>query len=326
MLQVDELKTGRETTAPKIVGRFNAATPGAKYERLFWLFNDGSFAPYIAGGTGEGEGGAGDGSGGGGDGGAGTGAKDEVFNPTQQKAIDGMVGTITARHKTAMETASAASADIIAGLRSDIDELKGVKKGSGTGDDGGKGGKGITVDPADYKAMQDSLAELTADKVTGRKDKARSDLFKEVAKLNVRNPDQVTSLLFPYLKVADDGTVSIHSSDGAARINTDGTDMSVEGLVKGFLSDKGNSHFLNASSKGGSGSGSSMFNGDGGVIQSLKPGDIKNMSSEDFEKLRDDGISIPSSARPGLDFKFQKKSNPFAEARAAKLKKVAGSS
>ena len=323
MSQVDELKTGRGTTTPKIVGIFNRATPGAKYKRLTWLFADGSFLPYIAGGAGDDGSGAGDDSGGGGDDGAGTGAKAE-FSKVQQDAIDGAMGRMSARHKTDMETASKASNEIIAGLRSDVDALKGGKN-PGAGNDGDKGVKGVNIDPTDYKAMQDDMAALKADKVANRKDKTRTDLKETILKYNVRNAGQITTLLFPFLKIADDGSVQVQSADGVARINTDGTDMSVKGLVESFLSDKDNAHFINASSKGGSGGGASMFNGEGGGdgIANLKQGDVKNMSDEDFKKLRERGVTISSSARPGLEFKFAKKENPFATKRMAKFNKTA---
>jgi hypothetical protein len=323
MLQVDELKTGRGTTTPKIVGRYNVASPGAKYKRMFYLFDDGSYVPHIAGGKDGDDGGdAGDGSGGGDGGGAGTGAKAE-FNDLQQAAIDSAFGRMSARHKTDMESASKASAEIIAGLRSDVDVLKGGKN-PGAGDGGDKGGKGVHIDSKDWEASQARIKVLEADKVTSRKDKVRTDLKETILNYNVRNAGQIASLLFPSLKIADDGSVQVQSADGVARINTDGTEMSVKGLVESFLSDKGNAHFINASSKGGSGGGGSMFNGDGGGdgIANLKPGDVNSMSDEEFQALRDRGVSIPSSSRPGLNFKFAKKTNRFAEKRMAKYKKA----
>lgn len=75
-----------------------------------------------------------------------------------------------------------------------------------------------------------------------REYKINTPLLNSAAKLRSVNPEQVKSLLVNSVRLNDDGDVEVVGNDGSVRYNDDGTAVTVEQLVDGFL--KENPHFV----------------------------------------------------------------------------------
>lgn len=75
-----------------------------------------------------------------------------------------------------------------------------------------------------------------------REYKINTPLLNSAAKMRSVNPEQVKSLLVNSVRLNDNGDVEVVGNDGSVRYNDDGTAVSVEQLVDGFL--KENPHFV----------------------------------------------------------------------------------
>lgn len=97
--------------------------------------------------------------------------------------------------------------------------------------------------------------ELTAIKVDG-------SLLNAASQHRAVNPQQVARLLKDNIRLTESGDVEVIDEAGHVRYTDDGTTMTVEQLVSGFL--KENTHFVNAG-PGGTGSVSKVASANGNV-------------------------------------------------------------
>lgn len=75
-----------------------------------------------------------------------------------------------------------------------------------------------------------------------REYKINTPLLNSAAKMRSVNPEQVKSLLVNSVRLNDNGDVEVVGNDGSVRYNDNGTAVTVEQLVDGFL--KENPHFV----------------------------------------------------------------------------------
>ena len=225
------------------------------------------------------------------------------FTSEQQAKVQGLIDDA---YKRAYSKAQSNSPD--------IDRLKAELATLKTGDGKGK-------ESEEVKTLTAALDKLKAD--LAKKDARELDdsIFKEVAKFNVMDISEVTTLLRGNIKPDEDGTPIVVNSDGSPRLNLNATPtrpMTISEMITDWL--KTRPHHLRASGRQGSGSSGAKFGGEGGKEYDLSnPEVIRTMPREELDKAMVGGIEVVGSA--GQVFRFKQSGNAFTEARKNRFAK-----
>lgn len=230
------------------------------------IFSNGRIVPLFMGGSEDDDKNGGDNDDGGGD----NDNKDE-FSPKQQKLVDDLIGKAFGK---GMTKAEANNKEVLATLNAKITELEANK---GKNDDKGKN--------EDLTALKAGLEAITKELSDTKAMAARESLKSISAELNAINSEQVAILIAPFIKY-DGNKTSIVNSDGQARINSEGKEMTLTEFVKEFLG--ANPHLVKASSNNGSGSASAKGKGSNTAnIEALR----KLSPADRITKLREQKIN-----------------------------------
>ena len=224
------------------------------------------------------------------------------FTQEQQVKVQGLIDDA---YKRAYSKAQASP---------DIERLKAELAALKTGDGKGK-------ESEEVKALTSALDKLKADLAKKNARELDDSIFKEVAKFNVMDISEVTTLLRGNIKPDEDGTPIVVNADGSPRLNLNATPtrpMTIAELITDWL--KTRPHHLRASGRQGAGSPGARFGGEGGKEYDLSnPEVIRTMPREDLDKALAGGIEIAGSA--GNVFRFKKSGNAFTEARKNRFAK-----
>ena len=222
------------------------------------------------------------------------------FSPEQQVKVQGVVDA-------ACKRAYAKASQEIARLEAEIAALK-------AGD--GKGNVSEVV-----KTLTAELDKVKADSAKKSARELEDSIFKEVAKFNVMDISEVTTLLRGNIRPDEDGTPIVVNADGSPRLNLNATPtrpMTISEMITDWL--KTRPHHLRASGRQGSGSSGAKFGGEGGKEYDLsKPGVASSMPREELDKALAGGIEVVGSA--GQVFRFKQSGNAFTEARKNRFAK-----
>ena len=227
------------------------------------------------------------------------------FSPEQQAKVQGLIDDA---YKRAFAKAGDGN---LATIKAAVEaELAALKAGDGKG-----------KESEEVKTLTAALDKLKAD--LAKKDARELDdsIFKEVAKFNVMDISEVTTLLRGNIKPDEDGTPIVVNADGSPRLNLNATPtrpMTISEFITDWL--KTRPHHVKASGRQGAGSPGARFGGEGGKEYDLSnPEVIRNMPREDLDKALAGGIEIAGSA--GNVFRFKKSGNAFTEARKNRFAK-----
>ena len=173
----------------------------------------------------------------------------------------------------------------------------------------------------DIDRLKAELATLKADLAKKNARELDDSIFKEVAKFDVMDISEVTTLLRGNIRPDEDGTPIVVNADGSPRLNLNATPtrpMTIAELITDWL--KTRPHHLRASGRQGAGSPGARFGGEGGKEYDLSnPEVIRNMPREDLDKALAGGIEVVGSA--GQVFRFKQSGNAFTEARKNRFAK-----
>lgn len=229
------------------------------------------------------------------------------FSPEQQAKIQGLIDEA---YKKAYAKAGGGSSAEIKDYEALKAELAALKAG------GGKGKESEEV-----KALTAKLDEFKAALEKKNARELEDSIFREVAKFNVMDAAEVTTLLRAGIKADENGVPMVVNADGSPRLNLNATPtrpMTVSEFIADWL--KTRPHHLRASGRAGAGSPGVKFGGEGGKEYDLSnPETIRNMPREDLDKLIADGIAVRGSG--GQVFRFKTSGNAFIDARKARFAK-----
>lgn len=209
------------------------------------------------------------------DGGGNTDSSKVEFSPEQQVRIQSLVDDAY-RRAFSKASGSAASPLELAALRAEIEELKGKAQALSA--------EGKTDTNEEMKKAIEELNEKHALEMKGvtvklagmTDDKKRAMILSAVAKHQVMDAAEVTTLVWNNIEVAEDGSLTVKGEGGAPKvdINNGGQPMSLDTYITGWLNER--PHHVRSTPSQGAGSQGSRGNGNGGV---------KTISREEFNSL-----------------------------------------
>lgn len=184
-----------------------------------------------------------------------------------------------------------------------------------------KAGDGKGKESEEVQTLTSALDKLKADLAKKNAREIDDSVFREVAKFNVMDAAEVTTLLRGNIKADENGVPIVVNADGSPRLNLNATPtrpMTVEEHIADWLRTR--PHHVKASGRQGSGSFGAKFGGEGGREYDLSnPETIRNMPREELDKALAAGLEIKGSG--GQVFRFKNTSNPFTEARKKRFAK-----
>jgi hypothetical protein len=189
---------------------------------------------------------------------------------------------------------------------------------------GNKKPSGDIIDKSEYEHAVNSLNEekqklsdeLAEKNASIRNGNITTALIDAVSGENVVDVSTVMQLVRPYIDYDEEGKLIVLNENGNPKHNTAGQYLSVKEYVTEFVNSK---PWLLKGSQGGSGSSNAMFGADG-KIKINRPADIANLSDEDFEKLKSDGLNLNLGS--GVQVGYKKTRNKFIEARQKQMAKA----